>query len=157
MKLSHIILAGVGFGMFSAAAAFAEMTHEQELCEQEGQCGPAVVFVDGVKPVYVPVPTDGPGTQANSAAIAANKAAIAELRGGLSDANTRANLALAMSTLQMDFTQENYIGGGLAFYDGSTAGVIGYNRRLNNRASIGAMLATDGSEWAVGINAGFGW
>jgi hypothetical protein len=81
----------------------------------------------------------------------------AQFADGIKDNTIRADLALALSTLQMDFTQPNYLAGGLAFRDGSTVGAIGWNHRINNRASMGLMIGSNGSDVVVGINGGFGF
>jgi len=87
----------------------------------------------------------------------ANTAAISEMRGAIKDNTTRADLALALSTIQIDFTQPNYLAGGLAYHDGSTVGAIGWNHRINNRASVGLMVGSDGSDIAVGVFGGIGF
>ncbi len=94
------------------------------------------------------VPTMHP--YGSSAASVANAYSLAD------KAATTANLALGMSVLQFDLTQDNYISGGFALYDGETVGAVGYSRSVG-RADVGMLLSTDGHETAVGVFAGFGF
>lgn len=129
-----------------------ERTHEQELCEQEGVCneppvdpGPPVIFVDGVKPVYIPV--DGPGTQANSAAIEVNRAAIASQARDI--ANNTKGVAASLSVAAMQHNP-NYEGlqtsFGLGYWDGQVGYGVLVGHRLADKVYGNVGLVGSGSE-----------
>jgi hypothetical protein len=138
-----------------AAPLAAEITHEQELCIVDGICG------EPERPD--PKPLHPALYEPYEAGIAENRAGLQSVRNGLAEARAEAaraantaNIALGLSVLQMDLSRDNYIGGGLAFYDGETVGTIGYSRSIGS-ADLGLMISTDGRETAVGVFGGWGW
>ncbi|WP_171232208.1 hypothetical protein [Ruegeria sp. HKCCA4812] len=138
-----------------AAPLAAEITHEQELCIVDGICG------ESERPD--PKPLHPSLYEPYETGIAENRAGLQSVRNGLAEARAQAaraantaNIALGQSVLQMDLSRDNYIGGGLALYDGETVGTIGYSRSIGS-ADLGLMISTDGNETAVGVFGGWGW
>lgn len=129
MKHYAVVAPGVALLLFLSSNAWAgERTHEQELCEQEGDCGQPVVVVDEGKPIFVP--TDGPGTQANSAGVEANRAAIASQARDI--ANNRQGVAASLSVAAMQHNP-NYEGLQTSFGLGYWDGEVGYGVLVGHR------------------------
>lgn len=144
--------------MLSATTAIADRAQEEALEEMEQyEPDPVVVEQPDPKPLhpalYEPYDT---GIAENRAGLQSVRNGLAEARAQAARATNTANIALGLSVLQMDLSRDNYIGGGLAFYDGETVGTIGYSRSIGN-ADLGLMISTDGSETAVGVFGGWGW
>lgn len=137
----------------SAVTATADRAQEEALEEMElYEPDPVVVEQPDPKPLHPALWMP----QENRAAIQQLRNGLAEARAQASRAANTANIALGLSVLQMDLSRDNYIGGGLAFYDGETVGTIGYSRSIGN-ADLGLMISTDGRETAVGVFGGWGW
>lgn len=143
--------------MLSATTAIADRAQEEAL-EEQYQPDPVVVpELPTPKPLhpalYEPYET---GIAENRVGLQSVRNGLAEARAQAARATNTANIALGMSVLQMDLSRDNYIGGGLAFYDGETVGTIGYSRSIGS-ADLGLMISTDGNETAVGVFGGWGW
>lgn len=144
--------------ILSATTAIADRAQEEALEEMEQyEPDPVVVEQPDPKPLnpalYEPYET---GIAENRAGLQSVRNGLAEARAQAARATNTANIALGLSVLQMDLSRDNYIGGGLAFYDGETVGTIGYSRSIGS-ADLGLMISTDGRETAVGVFGGWGW
>jgi hypothetical protein len=138
--------------ILSATTAIADRAQEEALEEQHEPDPVVVPELPDPKPLHPSLWMP----QENRAAIQQLRNGLAEARAQAARATNTANIALGLSVLQMDLSRDNYIGGGLAFYDGETVGTIGYSRSIGS-ADLGLMISTDGNETAVGVFGGWGW
>ena len=64
---------------------------------------------------------------------------------------------LNMATSAAGIRTQNRVGVGVGFQGGESALSVGYQRAINDRATVTFGGALSGDEKSVGVGAGFGW